>query len=138
MHPFDLDANESQLFSHWSYNAYYTLLVNNTGLPSGYRFANADPKSTYNIAKLPAPYQIAETRIPGLFYAWYASPYSLTQTQVEADMTAIISRLQSTMNSTATISPEFVQFRSHTPFKLEVSADAISQGFYKQLEGRKW
>ena len=136
--PFDLDATESGLFSQWNYTDYFTMLVNNTGLPSGFRFANANATtSTFNIPNLPAPYQITETRIPGLFYVWYGSPYALTQAEVEADVTAVIERLRSTTNSTVSTTPEFVEFRSHTPFKLVVSAEAITQGFYKRLENRK-
>lgn len=116
------------------------MLVNNTGLPSGFHYANANTRtSTYNIPNLPAPYQVTNTRIPGLFYVWYGSPYDMTQAEVEADVVKVIGRLRSNVNPTAASTiPKFVEFRSHTPFKLVVSADAISGGFYNRLEGRKW
>ncbi len=139
MSPFDLDSTESGLFSQWSYTNYFTMLVNNTGLPSGFHYANANASTTtYNIPNLPAPYRVTDTRIPGLFYVWYGSPYDVTQADVEADVTKVIGRLRSNTNSTAAgTTPEFVEFRSHTPFKLVVSAEAISGGFYNRLEGRK-
>jgi hypothetical protein len=64
MKPFPLDAQESKLFSQWSYMGYYTLLLNNTGLPTGYEWINAnDSSKPYNIPKLPGASQITETRI---------------------------------------------------------------------------
>ena len=114
------------------------MLLNNTGLPAGYRFANAiSATDTYNIPPLPAPYQVTPTRINGLYYVWYGSPVDLTQAEVETDVTAVIRRLRSTTNSTVSTDPTFVEFKSHTPFKLVVSADAITGGFYDRLEGRK-
>ena len=116
------------------------MLVNNTNLPSGFHYANANAKtSTYHIPNLPAPYQITNTRIPGMFFVWYGSPYDMTQAEVEADVSKVIGRLRSSVNPTAASTiPNFVEFRNHTPFKLVVSADAISGGFYHKLEGREW
>ena len=116
------------------------MLVNNTGLPSGFHYANANiSASTYHIPNLPAPYQVTETRIPGLFYVWYGSPYDITAAAVEADVTKVIGRLYATTKSTAasTTAPNFIRFRSHTPFKLVVLAETIREGFYNRLEGRK-
>lgn len=111
------------------------MLLTATGLPSGYQFANANgSSSTYNLPQLPAPYQITETRVPGLFYVWYGSPVRVTEAQVKADVVNVIKRLRPTVNSTETGDPTFVQFRSHTPFKLAVGADAISGRFYDRLE----
>jgi hypothetical protein len=136
--PFDLDSTERDLFSQWSYTNYFVMLVNNTGLPSRFQFANANAStSTFNIPNLPAPYQITETRIPGLFYVWYGSPRTITRAAVEADVTAVIKRLRTTTNSTVTTPPQFIRFDSHTPFKLVVGAKAITSGFYNRLEGRK-
>ncbi|KAF1948584.1 FAD/NAD(P)-binding domain-containing protein [Byssothecium circinans] len=134
--PFDLDNTETSLFSKWSYTDYYTLLVNNTGLPTNFQYANANESSTtYNIPQLPAPYFITPTRIPGLFYSWYASPSRVTEQQVKSDVSAIIKRLRQTVNSTTEGEPTFVEFRSHTPFKLVVGKEEIEGGFYDKLEG---
>ncbi|KAF2204083.1 putative FAD dependent oxidoreductase [Delitschia confertaspora ATCC 74209] len=131
MRPFGLDNTETSLFSQWSYTDYYTMLVKNTGLPSGFQFANANSAAeTFHIPQLPAPYQITETRIPGLFYVWYGSPNRLTEAQVKSDVTTVIGRLT---NGTEN-KPEFVEFRSHTPFKLVVSKENILGGFYDRLE----
>ncbi|KAG6995604.1 FAD-dependent oxidoreductase dbaF [Physcia stellaris] len=140
MKPFYLDHKESNIFSQWSYSNYFTMLITNTGLPSGFHYANANAStSTFNIPPLPAPYQITATRIPGLFYVWYGSPTTLTPAEVKADVAAVIKRLRPLIaangNSTVSAAPRFVRFRSHTPFKLVVSRQAIEGGFYERLEG---
>lgn len=43
-------------------------------------------------------------------------------------------RLCHTTNSTVTADPHFVEFKSHPPFKLVISADAIRERFYDGLE----
>lgn len=135
MKPFALNNEENNLFSQSTYMGYYTILLNNTGLPSGYEWINAnDSFSTYNIPELPDACQIVETRISGLLYAWYRSPVSVTQREVEASTIAAIQKLQKAGNYTTT-TPTVVEYRSHTPFKLKVSADAIGNGFYEELYG---
>jgi hypothetical protein len=132
MSPFDLNDREKSIFSPWSYSSYFTMLVNNTGLPSGYRLMNANSSTvTNNIPELPAPYQITEYRIPVLWYVWYGSPSPLTQDEVQADVTKVIMRIQQAIaaNSSSHPTPEFVEFRSHTLFKLEVSKQALESGF---------
>lgn len=136
MKPFDVDGKESKVFYQWKYSAYYVMLVRKTGLPAGHKFLNADPSTTrFNIPQLPAPYQITETRVPGLFYVWYSAPKDMTQSEVQADVTTIIKRLQDTVNGATNTSPEFVRFNSHTPFKMVVSADSVINGFYSELFG---
>lgn len=139
MKPFDLDATETGLFSKWSCSYYYVLLVKNTGLPTGYKYANAVASNdTFNVPNLPAPYQVTETPIQGLFRVWYGSPQALTQAQIETDVTTVIKRLRSMTSSAVTTDPEYVEFKSHSPFKLDVSANAIKGGFYDKLENRKF
>jgi hypothetical protein len=53
---FDLNDMEELIFSQWRYSSYYTMLVKNTGLSSGYRFMNANSSSaSFNIPEPPAP-----------------------------------------------------------------------------------
>jgi hypothetical protein len=134
MKPFGPDEKESKVFSQWQYSAYYVMLVRNTGLPTGHKFLNADPSTIrFNIPQLPAPYQITETRVPGLFFVWYSAPKDMTQFEVQADVTTVIKRLQDTVDGATKAAPEFVRFNSHTPFKMVVSADSIVDGFYSDL-----
>ena len=129
--PFALDAREKDLFQKWTYSGYYNGVINNTGLAAGTRYLNAAAKNPYNIPSLPAVYEIVPTRVKGIYYFWYGSPGALPRSKIEADVTATVQKL--TDNKDA--APDFLAFSSHTPFKLVVSADDISEGFYKNLEG---
>ncbi|KAJ5753047.1 hypothetical protein N7520_009964 [Penicillium odoratum] len=135
MKSYDLTDRELSLFSRWNYSGYYTILVNNTGLPSGYRFNNANAAGLCNIPKLPAPYQVTETDSPGIFYIWYGSPYVMEEAAVKDDVIAVIRRLQGTVHVNVSTVPNFLAFNSHTPFKLVVDADSIRDGFYRDLKG---
>ena len=129
--PFGLDSREKDLFQKWTYSGYYNGLINNTGLAAGTRYVNAAATTTYNIPNLPAVYEIVPTRVEGIYYFWYGSPGALSQQKIQADVTATVQKL--TGHKTA--APDFLAFSSHTPFKLVVSADDISHGFYNNLEG---
>ena len=129
--PFDLDSREKDLFQKWTYSGYYTGLINNTGLAAGTRYVNAGANTTYNIPNLPGVYEIVPTRVEGIYYFWYGSPGNLSQQQIQTDVTATVQKLTGGKSTT----PGFIAFSSHTPFKLVVSADDISHGFYNNLEG---
>ncbi|KAJ5800819.1 uncharacterized protein N7518_002887 [Penicillium psychrosexuale] len=133
MRPFNLNLEELQMFSQWTYMGYYTLLLNNTGLPEGYQWINANNSSaTYHIPQQPGASQIMSTRIPGVFYVWYRSPSHMTRLAVEQATIRAIQNLQKAQNFTIT-TPQIIKFNSHTPFKLSVSAQAIRDGFYSDL-----
>lgn len=51
------------------------------------------------------------------------------QSEIEAEMTEVIERLT---NSTYK-NPNYIGFASHTPFRLEVSAEDIANGFFDNL-----
>lgn len=129
--PFGLDSREKDLFQKWTYSGYYNGLINNTGLVAGTRYVNAGVNTTYNIPNLPGVYEIVPTRVAGIYYFWYGSPGALPQQQIQADVTATVQKL----TGKKTAAPEFLAFSSHTPFKLVVSANDISHGFYNRLEG---
>lgn len=129
--PFGLDSREKDLFQEWTYSGYYNGLINNTGLAAGTRYANVGANTTYNIPNLPGAYEIVPTRVAGIYYFWYGSPGALPQQQIQADVTATVQKL----TGKTTAAPQFLAFSSHTPFKLVVSANDISKGFYNNLEG---
>ena len=131
LEPFDLDSQEEDLFRRWTYSGYYNGLINNTGLAAGTRYVNTGANTTYNIPNLPGVYQIVPTRVAGIYYFWYGSPGPLSQQQIQADVTTTVRKL----NGGKTAAPDFLAFSSHTPFKLVVSANDISNGFYNKLEG---
>ncbi|OXV11594.1 hypothetical protein Egran_00645 [Elaphomyces granulatus] len=128
MKPFDVDDTEENLFKKFHYSCYYVGLVNNTGFPGGYRYLNAAANDTYNIPHFPGLYFINPTIEKGIYLYWYGSLTDLTQEEIESDVATVIHRL-----SNSTQEPNFLAFASHTPFKLEVTADDITNGFYDQL-----
>ncbi|KAJ5464212.1 hypothetical protein N7475_007347 [Penicillium sp. IBT 31633x] len=133
MRAFDLSPKERALFAQWDPMGYYTMLVNNTGLPDGYEWINAnDSPATYNIPQQPAASQIASTHIPGLFYVWYRSLYHVKRKEVERSAIQAIQNIQKAQNYTIT-NPQIIKYKSHWPFKLTVSAQAINDGFYSDL-----
>lgn len=133
MRPFGLSAAESVLFSCWNYMGYCTLLLNNTGLPSGVQWINANNSAaTYHIPQQPSAAQITSTAIPGVVYVWYRSPTDMKQKHVEKATIEAIQKLQRAQNLPLT-TPHILKFKSHTPYKLSVSAESINDGFYSSL-----
>jgi NAD(P)-binding Rossmann-like domain len=126
MGPFGLDRRETDLFDKFTYTAYYNGLVNNTGLANNTRYINAGANTTYNIPDLPAVYSISPTRAEGVYLYWYGSPTPMSQEEVDTATAATIRRL----TNVTTQSMDFIAFSSHTPFKLVVSAEEISDRFY--------
>lgn len=130
MSPFSLDSRESGLFRQFKTTAYYAALLKNTGFPPGFSYENAGINTTYNVPPVPAAYNVGPASVPGYYYVWYGAPSPLPEDQVKADIIATVKRL-SHSNETA----EVVAFNSHTPYKLEVPAAAIRNGFYDNLNG---
>lgn len=130
---FDLNLEELGVFTQWSYFGYYTLLLNNSGLPSGIQWINANSSdSAYNLPSQPSASQITGTRIPGVVYVWFRSPYDMSRSEVEKAAIKAIRKIQKARNLTQT-TPKVLKFKSHTPFKLSVGADCIENGFYDTL-----
>lgn len=63
---FDLNLEELGVFTQWKHFGYYTLILNNSGLPSGIQWINTDADSANNIPEQPSASQITGTRIPGV------------------------------------------------------------------------
>jgi hypothetical protein len=128
MRPFALQSRESGLFKQFTVTAYYTFLVTNTGLPAGFAYENAGVDTAYNIPLLPAVYNVRSTIVDGIFYGWYGGQHPLPETRIKADIIATIQRLSNSGKK-----PKFLAFSSRTPFKQMVSANAIRNGFYDNL-----
>ena len=129
---FDLSPNEASLFTQFLNSAYYTSLLRNTNIPSNYRLQNTGSNTTYNLPVLPGIYAIHPTRVPGLFSAQFGSASALSNEQVQALIIESVLRV-GTAGTLDTTTPEFAAYRSHTPFELTVSKEAIQGGFYKKL-----
>lgn len=137
--PFDLDAVELGLFSRFRQGNYYTALVRLPGVPDAMSVQNIGADTPYNIPPLPAAYSLLASHVPGLFNVKYASHTPLSDDVVRASMLESIVRLQATGTIPPT-HPVFVDYSSHTPFELTVSAAEIAGGFYSSLyalQGRR-
>lgn len=127
--PFDLDKREQDLFSQIYYTAWYTALVTDTGLKPGYVYENADNNTLYNIPIEPYTFRIGATKSPSTFFAFYGAMTDLPEKEVKAKITESI-QILSGQKSTI---PRFLAFSSHTPFKQQVSKEAVADGFYDKL-----
>ncbi|MCJ1352082.1 MAG: hypothetical protein MMC33_002066 [Icmadophila ericetorum] len=130
----DLSDQEIGLFVEFTNSAYYTCLINNTGISPNQDFTNIGNNRLYNLPRLPATYTITQSTIPGLFDVKYASTTNLSTAQVQANILADLENLKDAgeINGTS-LAPNFVIFKSHTPFLLTVPTHAIQGGFYKLL-----
>ena len=126
--PFDLDSREHGLFSQIYYTAWYTALVTGTGLKPGYTYENAANNTPYHIPLEPYTFRIGASTVNTTFYAFYGAQTDLPEDEVKAKIAANIQIL-----SGKSTSPRFLAFASHTPFKQQVSAEAVANGFYDQL-----
>ncbi|KAI9799467.1 MAG: hypothetical protein M1833_003989 [Piccolia ochrophora] len=137
---FNLDQAELSLFKQFGNTGYYTGVLRNTGIPDNVAVNNVASDTPYNLPPLPGVYSLTPTGIPGLFNVKYGSTGTLPDAQVKADIVASVERLASAGSIPTATAPEFAIFKSHAPFELTVSADAIKNGFYRKLyalQGRK-
>ncbi|EFW19242.1 hypothetical protein D8B26_007497 [Coccidioides posadasii str. Silveira] len=113
--------------------------MDNTGLPEDASISNAAQDSEYNLPPLPGVYSFAPSRLPGLQMVTYTTPQSpksfpLSNAMVKADIIRTVKRLQKqNPDKFGQTDPEFVDFRSHAPYTLQVSAEDIKVGFYEKL-----
>jgi hypothetical protein len=137
--PLDLDSTEEKLFGKYIDAGYYVGLIKNTGFPANLSVANSIQNTTYNLPPLPAVYNILPTRLAGVRMVYYGSKQStmsfpLTDELVKADMIRSIKTLQqANPDMLSQQEPEFVDYVSHAPYSLQVSAQEIKDRFYEKL-----
>ncbi|KAJ5218507.1 FAD/NAD(P)-binding domain-containing protein [Penicillium cinerascens] len=134
MNRFALDTREANVFREFGNSGYYTSLVRNTGLPANFTSYSVSPDTPYNIPRLPGVYDVVPTAIHGVFDVKYGSPHSVPDGFVRKQILSYIKKLQANgFAENVSGDPEFVAFKSHTPFELTVSRDKIANGFYKDF-----
>ncbi|KAI9744825.1 MAG: hypothetical protein M1818_001750 [Claussenomyces sp. TS43310] len=129
----DLDPTEQSLFAQFQSVGYYTSLVHKTGLPADTAVLATDTTQPYNLPVLPGLYQVVPTEGSGIYQVEYGSPSPVSIEAVKSAILTSLRQLKSTGIANGTDEPEFVEFRSHTPYMLTVPEDAIRSGFYKKL-----
>ncbi len=131
---FDLDDRERDIFGEFKNAYYWTVLINNTGIPPGYSFNNAGANTPYHLPAQPGLYLISATPIADLFNVYYGSPIFQSDDTVKDAIVDAVLKLKNDGISTVQ-KPNFVEFKNHSPFVLQVSAEKIEGGFYKKLYG---
>ncbi|KAI2466201.1 FAD/NAD(P)-binding domain-containing protein [Annulohypoxylon bovei var. microspora] len=127
--PLGLDQRESGIFSKFQSKAFYTVLLNQTGLEEGFRYYNAEPAagSTYHVPGLPVLQFIWATKDVNTYWAWYTSVTELPDATVKA---SIIKDFQTLAPGSK---PQIIVYSNAGPSGMGVTADQIKAGFYKDL-----
>lgn len=137
--PLDLSQQEEKLFSKFVDAGYYVGIVKNSGFPDDTIIRNLAQTTEYNLPNLPGAYSFAPSGVPGLHMTTYGTKQSresepLSDEEVRADIFRTIKTLQKVhsdkFNQTE---PEWVDYASHAPYSLQVSAADIKDEFYKKL-----
>ncbi|MET8153213.1 FAD-dependent oxidoreductase [Actinoplanes sp. NPDC049668] len=129
---FDLDPAERTVFGQFISGAYYTGVVRLSGLPAGVDLANAAASTPFQLPPLPGIYGIGPTAVPGLYNVKYGSTTPLPEAQVRRNIRADIERV-ATAGTFPLVFQDLEVFKSHTPFELHVTPQAIAGGFYRRL-----
>jgi hypothetical protein len=131
---FGLDGTEAGLFGRFRQGNYYTGLLRLPGVPDSTEVQNIGGDTQYNLAPLPALYALSPSSVPGLFDVKFGSDVPLPDAVVRQQILGSVARLVSAGTIPAT-RPEFVDYSSHAPYELTVSASDIASGFYSRLYG---
>lgn len=129
---FDLDARELRVFSRFRSNGYYTGVVELRGLPPGYSLANAAPETFENIAPMPGIFSVSASPVPGLFNVKYGSNGADPESKVRTRIAQAIERVKVPGLGRIKVTG-FATFKSHSPYALMATPDAIRAGFYADL-----
>lgn len=133
MKPFGLDSKEQDIFSKLKGYPYYAGLVSNTGLSNSSWFTNVAANNPYNVPSLPSFPFFKPTLVKGQFLYWYSALQPTSRAQVESEATAVINKLHAIAGTKALAKPKFEAFADHSPFHVHVSAEDITNGFYRDL-----
>ncbi|CAG8983458.1 hypothetical protein HYALB_00000627 [Hymenoscyphus albidus] len=131
----DLTPAEHSVFSQFTTsNGYWTGLVTNVGLNQTVAILNNAAHTPGNVPIFPALYELQPVGV--LDDVWYikfgANNPTMTTEQVKSYVESEIAILQKAYNVPVT-KPEWLM-DSHTPFHLQVSPEAIKNGFYNELQ----
>lgn len=136
----DLDNQERGVFSTYQFEAYYTGLATNTGLPPSTSVDNVGANTPFNLAALPGTYGLDVTAEPGLIDVKYASPFVQSTSTVKSNILSELGRFKIPGITTTPHKLEWKAFQAHVPFFEHVTADQIKGGFYKRanaLQGHR-
>ncbi|KAF5527188.1 Beta-cyclopiazonate dehydrogenase [Colletotrichum aenigma] len=129
--PFDLDEEETSIFSQWENVPYYVGVVSKTGLPDLTNYVNVDVTAPDALPQKPFVWRLETVGVPGYqTVKVIGEPDSAT---AQSLVTGAVSRIGPSVGATATTGAEFSAWEEHSNLQLHVSTDAIKSGFYKKL-----
>jgi hypothetical protein len=129
--PFFLNNDEYSIFKQWQYTTYYTGIVR-YGVPDDINVVNTAKDTTYNIPLPPLVQNFDFSGVPGLHTFSTVSLTPQTPAQVQALVTSDIAAMD-TAGTFPASTPLIEVLSNHSPTQMRVSADAIKNGFYKDL-----
>lgn len=129
---FDLGVKEKTLFGQLNNLFFYTALMRVKGLPDRTCYMNRGAKDPFLIPQLPGMLVLKPTEASDLKVANYLSTKALSEEEVKQgmlhDMESIRQRAKVDFPD-----PEFLAIGDHSPYQLTVPAEAIENGFYRDL-----
>ncbi|RAK94913.1 FAD/NAD(P)-binding domain-containing protein [Aspergillus ibericus CBS 121593] len=129
---FDLSDQEKRVFGQFHHLFFYTALMRIKGLPADVCYMNRAADDPFLLPRLPGILQLKPTEENELKVANYLSMTELSEEELKQ---GILHDLQSVrMRSGVNFpEPEFLAIGDHSPYELTVSAEAIQNGFYREL-----
>ncbi|KAK4228860.1 hypothetical protein QBC38DRAFT_136202 [Podospora fimiseda] len=133
----DLTLQELKLFSKLKGVGYYAAVVSNPSFPDNTSFRNAVPSNVnqFNLAGLPGIFSISNTDFPGkvrtvTYGTQVFLPKELVAPVVLNDINNFLRKAGFGNGRT-----EILDWHSHGPYNLQVSANDIKNGYYAELFG---
>ena len=129
---FDLSDQERRLFGQFQHMFFYTALIRIKGLPVDVCYMNRGADDPFKLPRLPGMLQLKPTDEHELKVANYLSPTALGEEELKQ---GILHDLESVRQRAGVDfpEPEFLAIGDHSPYDLSVSAEAIRNGFYREL-----
>ncbi|PYI00847.1 FAD/NAD(P)-binding domain-containing protein [Aspergillus sclerotiicarbonarius CBS 121057] len=129
---FDLSGEEKRLFGQFHHLFFYTALMRVKGLPADMCYMNRAADDPFLLPRLPGILQLKPTEDKELKVANYLSTTELSEDELKK---GILHDLQSVRKRSGVDfpEPEFLAIGDHSPYELTVSAEAIKNGFYREL-----
>lgn len=128
----DLDDHEESIFAQFQSSFYYTTVLSLSDIPTDVQILNRGIDTEYNIPVLPGIYVFSPSSLPGIFKGFIGGgDQNLTEEQVTQIVQDNALSLRKAGYNVET--PEILAYGNHSPFELFVSAEAITDGFYRDL-----
>ena len=133
MQPFNLDWQETSVFSQWLTQNNYVAVINKTGLPDDFDLVNVDPTQPYGLPKVPFVTAYDFTGDSGHFKVSVLGDDWLSAGDAKNLILDGLANIRKAKSFNVTQNPEIDAFSAHVPLQLHVSPQSIKNGFYKDL-----